>query len=342
MNQVSIIMPLYNKACTVARAVESILKQTFTDWQLIIVNDGSTDNGADIVKQFNDNRIELLYQSNKGPGAARNAGIEKAEGKYLAFLDADDQWYPWYLTNAVRAIQNNDVVLIGTMYYEWPKKEDMTKYWAKHDIIVGKYRLQETENPQWAKSLVMFFHVGNSLLYTDTARKYGGFYSKDNCRIGEDTFLFMQIVINEPVMIIDPPAVCHHREDSDLSNVLHRPLAPVFTDYDVLFDCCPDEKRHLMQKILERLALRAAHHKARNGFKQDALELLKRFPESKVCGFQYYRCRCEIALSRWLPFWVRFRCAIGPPIRLFLKTLARKLRILPEIPIINQKKSGKI
>ncbi len=336
MPKVSVIVPLYNKEKTVARTVNSILEQTFSDFQLIIVDDGSTDNGCDIVRQFDDDRIVLLQQSNKGPGSARNAGIEKAKGQYLAFLDSDDQWYPWYLANAVEAIENNDVGIVGTTYYEWPKKTDMTGYWARRGVHEGKYFLQGSESPKFSESLIMFFHVGNSLVHTDIVRKYGGFYDKYHCKKGEDTFFFMRIVINEPVMIIGPPAVRHHREESGLSNMNIHPLAPVFTDAKELLDSCVDEKRDLLQKVIVRLALLSAHHKARNGFKQDAIELLNLFPESKEYKFKYCRCRCEIALSRILPWWVRFRCAVGPPVRLFLKNLGWKLHLLPRIPDDNK------
>ena len=148
----------------------------------------------------------------------------------------------------------------------------------------------------------------------------------------EDTFFFMRIVINEPVMIIGPAATIHHREESGLSNLMHHPPAPIFINAGELLDCCNGKKRELMQKAIVLAALRTVHHKARNGFKKDAIELLKLFPESKEYRFQYYRCRCEIALSRILPWWVRFRCAVGPPVRLFLKNLAWKLRLLPRIP----------
>lgn len=339
MPEVSIVMPLYNKAGTVGRAVESILNQTFTDWQLIVVDDGSTDNSAEIVGVLGDGRIELIRQSNQGPGAARNAGIAAARGKYLAFLDADDEWYRWYLANAVEAITNNDVSLVGTTFYEWPKKMDMTGHWAKRGIRFGKYQMVGNENPKWVESLILFFHVGNSLLRTDVAGKYGGFYDKGKCKTGEDTFFFMRIVINEPVMVTGPAAVRHHREESDLSNVLNHPLAPIFTEPEQILDSCTEERRGLMRKVIARLALRTAHHKARNGFKKDAVELLRRFPDSKEYRLLYYRCRCEIALSGVLPYWARFRCAVGPPVRLFVKSLAWRLRLSPKIPDVTEGKN---
>ena len=86
---ISVIMPLYNKRHYVKRAIESIQKQTLTDWELIIVDDGSTDGSTDEVPQ-NDSRIQMIHQENKGPGAARNRGIRMASGKFITFIDADN------------------------------------------------------------------------------------------------------------------------------------------------------------------------------------------------------------------------------------------------------------
>jgi glycosyltransferase involved in cell wall biosynthesis len=83
----------------VARSVGSVLNQTFRDFELIIINDASTDGSVEEVQKFNDPRIRLLHRDEPGPGgyAARNLGIKEARGKWIAFLDADDEWYPEHL-----------------------------------------------------------------------------------------------------------------------------------------------------------------------------------------------------------------------------------------------------
>ena len=90
---ISIIMPLYNKRPYVRRAIESVQKQTFNDWELIIIDDGSTDGSASEVP-LNETRIRLIRQENAGPAAARNRGIREARGEFITFLDADDVYYP--------------------------------------------------------------------------------------------------------------------------------------------------------------------------------------------------------------------------------------------------------
>src|SRR5690349_16134151 len=91
---ISVLMPVYNGAAYIAEAVQSVLDQTFTDFQLIIVDDGSTDNTVRIISTFYDPRIVVLQQPHAGIAAALNHGIENARGKYIARFDADDICYP--------------------------------------------------------------------------------------------------------------------------------------------------------------------------------------------------------------------------------------------------------
>jgi len=250
MSKVDIVMPLYNKEHSVDRAIRSIRKQAFSDWRLIVVDDGSTDSGPEIVENImeKDSRIDLIRQSNQGPGAARNTGLTHSNGPYTAFLDADDEWYPGWLDKAVETIEKHNVSLVGAMYHEWPRQQDMTHYWAKQGIVPGQYRLWGNEDPVWAEMLFFFFHVGNSLVRTEVAKKYGGFYADRRCSYGEDTLFFLRMVINEPLAIIQPAVVRHHREDSGLSNIRKRPLAPVCADPETVLRNCPAKNQKLMQQ----------------------------------------------------------------------------------------------
>src|SRR4029077_13800601 len=100
--RVSVIIPVFNKAACVTRALDSIANQTFEDFEVIVVDDGSTDDSAKRASAHKDSRIRVLSQANAGPGAARNRGTAESRGELLAFLDADDEWLPDYLATGVR------------------------------------------------------------------------------------------------------------------------------------------------------------------------------------------------------------------------------------------------
>lgn len=115
---VSIITPMYNGARYVAETIDSVLAQTYEKWEMIIVDDGSKDNGAEIVSQYiqRDKRICLLRQPNGGSASARNNGIRHAKGQYIALLDADDLWESLFLEKQVRLLQEKDAVVVYSSY----------------------------------------------------------------------------------------------------------------------------------------------------------------------------------------------------------------------------------
>ena len=114
----SIVIPLYNKEDTVERALRSVFNQTVQDFEIIVVNDGSTDNGPKVVESIGDPRIRLIHQENQGVSAARNLGIEEAKYDLIAFLDADDEWLPEFLATIVRLREKFPACKVfGTQYF---------------------------------------------------------------------------------------------------------------------------------------------------------------------------------------------------------------------------------
>ena len=111
---VSIITPMYKGAAFVGETIESVLRQTYTDWEMIIVDDCSPDNGAGIqvVKQYKDPRIKLIESKvNKGSSGARNIALHEAQGRYIALLDSDDMWPEDYLEKQIDFLNSHDAVI---------------------------------------------------------------------------------------------------------------------------------------------------------------------------------------------------------------------------------------
>jgi glycosyltransferase involved in cell wall biosynthesis len=107
---VSVVMPLYNSASTVAASLDSVLAQTYPNIEILVVDDGSTDDGVGLCRQYDDVRLRIVQQKNRGLAGARNTGIRHATGSILAFLDSDDLWLPEKVERHVQHLQSNPVV----------------------------------------------------------------------------------------------------------------------------------------------------------------------------------------------------------------------------------------
>lgn len=119
---ISVVIPLYNKGQFIARAVDSVLAQSMSDWELIVVDDGSSDQGPAIVEGYQSERVRLVRQANAGVSAARNQGVRMAQAKLVAFLDADDYWAPDHLANLAEAAQQLPQCLAwATAYFVVPE-----------------------------------------------------------------------------------------------------------------------------------------------------------------------------------------------------------------------------
>lgn len=114
---ISIIIPTYNRASLLPKAVNSVINQTYKNWELIIVDDGSTDNTKEIVRQFSnkDKRIKYFYQENKGQPSAMNVGVKNSQGEFIAFLDDDDEWLPLKLEKQIyKILQDKKIGIVYT------------------------------------------------------------------------------------------------------------------------------------------------------------------------------------------------------------------------------------
>jgi glycosyltransferase involved in cell wall biosynthesis len=165
--KVSVIMAVYNGERYLKEAIDSILSQTFSNFELLIVNDGSTDKTEDILKEFGDPRIRIFSQSNKGCIAARHLAIKNARGKYLAIMDSDDIALQERLSKTAAYLDShNDVVLVGTAY-------------ITRNELTGTDRIDipPTEDHVLKRCLLRYdpFKDPTNLIRADAFKKAGGY-----------------------------------------------------------------------------------------------------------------------------------------------------------------------
>ncbi len=131
MPLVSVIIPTYNRKDIILKSINSVLNQTFTDYELIIVDDGSTDNTLELINNI-DPRIKIITQKNSGVSAARNSGVRASQCKYIAFLDSDDEWVPLYLESCISFLENHPDDSVVHTEFIWKLKKD---YFEIHPYI---------------------------------------------------------------------------------------------------------------------------------------------------------------------------------------------------------------
>lgn len=124
---VSVVIPTYNRAEMLIRAIQSVLRQTYKDYEIIVVDDGSTDSTPSVIKEYEHNEIKYIRNnSNKGGAFARNLGLDHSNGKYIAFLDSDDEWLPTKLEKQIGYIENCPTT-VGAVYCQVLDKSDVLR-----------------------------------------------------------------------------------------------------------------------------------------------------------------------------------------------------------------------
>lgn len=187
----SVIIPLYNKEHTIINTLKTVLEQTYTEYEIIIINDGSTDNSVNIIKHnIQDKRIRIISQSNAGVSAARNRGVFEASYPYIAFLDADDEWLPTYLETMTYAINKYPKAdMIGCASYS----KNINTGEITSNAIIDKY-YNKVQPINYFINPDRMTHIGASIIKREAFIKAGGFDT--SISINEDVLLQGKIAMN--------------------------------------------------------------------------------------------------------------------------------------------------
>lgn len=246
----SVIIPLYNKAPYVAKAIGSVLAQTFTDYELIIVDDGSKDDSAEKAVQAigNHTNVRLIKQENAGVSMARNNGAAISQGDYLCFLDADDWWDTTFLEEMDNFVNEYpEAGIYGTNYTIVNETKHKTRI-AKVGVVEGFKKGYINYCQTYAKTMYMPLWTGAVCIPRNVYDEMHGF--PKGIKLGEDFILWIQIALKYKVAFLNKP-LAYYNQDVDALNRgvgrLHNPQDHMLWNLNFLDE---EEKRNPNYKLL--------------------------------------------------------------------------------------------
>ena len=207
----SVIIPTYNRVSYLRQTLESVWRQTFTDYEVIVVDDGSTDDTTAYLSIISE-RLSTISQQNSGPGASRNKGAEHAQGDYLAFLDSDDLWFPWTLETVAELIAKHDrPSLLSAKLLSFKDPFEL-------DVVTQKPISAEVFSDYFASSdRDCFVGAGMTFVRRDKFLEVGGFSSRQINLEDHDLILRLGTAAGF-VRIVDPPTLGWRRHDASTAD----------------------------------------------------------------------------------------------------------------------------
>lgn len=241
----SVIIPLYNKAPYIENALESVFCQTFKSFEIVIVDDGSSDNSFKVAHETLKNapiEYQLIHQENAGVSTARNNGVAASHGDYICFLDADDWWAPTYLERMNWLIDvYPEAKIFGTNYYYVKNGRQRICVTSAKTGYINYCRV-------YSEKLQMPLWTGATSISRSVFDELGGF--RPNLRLGEDFDLWIRVALKYKVAFLNEPLSFYY-QDADttwrLVGKLHDPEVHMLWNLDYLKD---EEEKNLDYKML--------------------------------------------------------------------------------------------
>lgn len=287
--QISVIIPLWNKRAEVGAAIASVLAQTAAPLELIVVDDGSTDGSAEVVEAFTSPLIRLFRQTNAGVSAARNHAIAAARGEWVALLDADDEWRPEFLEK------------ISLLSLEYP---ECRAFGTGFDIRDQHGCLTRGDTPTvrgtvdyFAEAMRRYVLIPSAtVLHRHTVISAGGF--PEGMRLGEDQYLWTKIARTAPVGFLPEPLAIYSRAAQNRSAAVYRPEQTRFSLED-LYDPTASE---LSNEYVARVALGKALTVSAKGGTEEARRAARFFAYTRRNRFALWKLRLlNLLPARWRP-----------------------------------------
>lgn len=208
----TVIIPTYNRADFLRRSVESVIAQTCTNWELIVVDDGSTDNTKEVVLSYNDSRIKYIYQHNQEKCIARNTGIKNASGLYICFLDNDDYYLPGHLNNFKRLIEERAfpvaMFICGLYIEDAGKRKEHTLYKANESPLRFIWKT--------------FVVPGAACIHRNIMQE---FQFSEKYVIWEDRHLWLRIVAKYPLIQVNTYSIILHEHSGRVTKKFYNKIS---------------------------------------------------------------------------------------------------------------------
>ncbi|MBD2184528.1 glycosyltransferase [Planktothrix sp. FACHB-1355] len=236
MALISVIIPVYNGEKTIRETIESVLAQTFSDWELIIINDGSTDSTLEVIANIKDNRLKVFSYPNAKQAASRNRGLSIAHGEFIAFLDADDVWMPDKLELQLKALQTNTQAAIA---YSWTDCIDESGQFLRrgnHINLTGNV---------YAQMLLTDFleHGSNPLIRRDALNQVGSF--DESLPPAEDWDMWLRLAARYQFVAVPSVQVLYRISANSASSNLGKMEVACLQVIERAFSQAPESLQHL-------------------------------------------------------------------------------------------------
>ena len=252
MPKISIIIPAHNAESTIKSTIESVQEQTFSDFELIVIDDGSIDKTAEIVRDIKDSRIKLLCYENGGVSVARNRGIKNATGDYIAFLDADDLWTKDKLKKQLAVLEANPKAGVA---YSWTSYID-----EQGDFLYNCNPVSFEGNVLKELLLTNFLHNGsNPLIRQQAVEAVGGFDS--SLKASEDWDYYLKLAARYSFVVIPEYQILYRKSSISSTNISSNVERMKRTSFKVLeraYRNAPQDLQYLRNKSFSVLHLYCA------------------------------------------------------------------------------------
>lgn len=209
----SVIVPVYNNSSIISRCLDSILKQSFSKFEIIVINDGSTDNLEEVLDQYNDNRLNVINQTNQGVSSARNTGIESSKYDYICFLDSDDEWMPNHLqvlNNLISKHPNNGFYI--TSHKTTMLDGSIISSNKKLRLINGETTIVEDLFELMMRTDPSIFNTNSVCLHKKVFNDVGNFV--EGVKIGEDTDMWYRVAAYNNAILTKEETTIRYRDYS--------------------------------------------------------------------------------------------------------------------------------